>query len=172
MRGLAREGRESAARWAWMIEHRFFGTFKGGLRCGCSGCKRHDSRAGCHNCCRCRMCSSSACPCHCSSSRGAARSSDLTEPPSAAQRCRSPEDPGRARKRISRSGHTNVCRWTESDRHRAPRSTQAEGGIWGGHFHHCSAAIHAYLRKTIACTTETHQRNGCLSCPTLEANPA
>ena len=69
------------------------------------------------DCGRWRRCFSSACPRHCSSPRAAARSSNLAERPSAAQGCRSPEELGRARRGICRTGRTHEGLRTECARH-------------------------------------------------------
>ena len=62
IRGLAREGRESAARRAWKFERTLIRTFKGspGRRCVVS--KRNDSRVCCRYGCRCQICCLSARP--------------------------------------------------------------------------------------------------------------
>ena len=103
MRGLARECRAIAARETWRFEPIAVCTYEGAQSRCSSMPKRHDSQVGCRDCCRCGTCSWSVCPCRCSSPRAAARSSNLAKRPSAARGCRSPEDPGRARRGISRT---------------------------------------------------------------------
>ena len=120
MRGLARECRASAARETCCFEPITVRTYKGAQSRCCSMPKHHDSQAGCRDCCRCRTSSLIVCPCRCSSPRAAARSSNLAKRPSAARGCRSPEDPERARRGISRTGRTHEALWTECGRHRAP----------------------------------------------------
>ena len=129
MRGLARECRAIAARETWRFEPIAVCTYEGAQSRCSSMPKRHDSQVGCRDCCRCGTCSWSVCPCRCSSPRAAARSSNLAERPSAARGCRSPEDPGRARRGISRTGRTHEALRTKCGRHSAPRSGQREGGI-------------------------------------------
>ena len=129
MRGLARECRASAARETCCFEPITVRTYKGAQSRCCSMPKHHDSQAGCRDCCRCRTSSLIVCPCRCSSPRAAARSSNLAKRPSAARGCRSPEDPGRARRGISRTGRTHEALRTKCGRHSAPRSGQREGGI-------------------------------------------
>ena len=84
MSGLPRECRESAARWAWRFKRVPFCTFIGCQRGICSSTKRREGDGGHLDCRCCRTCSSSLCPLHCSAPRPAARSSSLTELPSAA----------------------------------------------------------------------------------------
>ena len=117
MRGLTRECRASAARWAWRLERVAVRTYKGAQSRCCSMLKPHDSQAGRRDGCCCGNGSSSVCPSRCSSPRAAARSSNLAERPSAAQGCRSPEELGRARRGICRTGRTHEGLRTECARH-------------------------------------------------------
>ena len=87
---VGRESRESAARWAWRFECIVARTLSGGLCRVCSMPIRIDSGAGHVNCHRRPWCFSSARSRRCSPSHAAARSGDLTQPPSVARVFRSP----------------------------------------------------------------------------------
>ena len=83
------------------------------------------------DCGRWRRCFSSACPRHCSSPRAAARSSNLTQRPSATRGCRSPGEPGRAGKGRRRTRRTQEALWTTCGRHRRLRAPELGGGPKG-----------------------------------------
>ena len=93
--------------------------------------KRREGGAGHRDCGSCRRCFSSACPRHCSSPRAAARSSNLTQRPSATRGCRSPGEPGRAEKGRRRTRRTQEALPMKKRRHRALRLRNAKGGPQG-----------------------------------------
>ena len=74
---------------------------------------------------------------------------------SAARGCRSPEDPGRARRGISRTGRTHEALRTKCGRHSAPRSGQREGGILVDPYPwlYMSERRHRAMSMHVACCT-------------------